>query len=235
MKKLLLFVVILALPFFAFAQVPRLGSIKFLGIPVDGTKDAMETALIKKGFKKNYKEDCLEGRFNGQDVKASILTDNGKVWRVAIQYYTTNSESALRIAYNRLYDQFADNPKYFASESNEPLPENDDISYELTVHDKRYDSAFHPAILKNLSDEDMRPYAEALLKEEYSAEDYEKLTDYQKEMAYNICLSKVRINVKLEEYQYSAWFTISKVSYSLYAIILFYDNEYNSGDNGQDL
>lgn len=79
MKQLLILFTLLSSAILSFAQPPRLGSINFLGIPVDGTKDNVETQLIKKGFKRNFREDCFEGRFNGQDVQVAIVSNKDLV------------------------------------------------------------------------------------------------------------------------------------------------------------
>lgn len=57
----------------------------FLGIPVDGTKAEMIEKLKAKGFTSHpYDEDALRGEFNGEDVRISVVTNNNKVYRVAV-------------------------------------------------------------------------------------------------------------------------------------------------------
>lgn len=53
---------------------------KFLGIPVDGTKTEMIQKLKAKGFTYNQRLDCLEGEFNGREVKIFVVTNNNKVY-----------------------------------------------------------------------------------------------------------------------------------------------------------
>ena len=59
-------------------------TIKFLGIPVDGTKKEMISKLQEKGYKYDASYDVLFGEFNGKDVTISVQTVNNRVWRIAI-------------------------------------------------------------------------------------------------------------------------------------------------------
>lgn len=55
----------------------------------------------------------------------------------------TVDETNIRIRFNNLCEQFADNPKYTSLADNCMIPEDEDISYEMLVHDKRYEAIFH--------------------------------------------------------------------------------------------
>lgn len=50
-------------------------------------------------------------------------------------------ERAIQIRFNRLCEQFAHNPKY-VSLQDYTIPEDEDISYEISVHKKRYEAVF---------------------------------------------------------------------------------------------
>ena len=54
--------------------------------------------------------------------------------------YTT--EEGIRVEFNRLLGQFKDNNKYMDLSMNEEIPADDDISYEITVKNKRYQASF---------------------------------------------------------------------------------------------
>ncbi|MBQ9435218.1 MAG: hypothetical protein IJU33_03735 [Bacteroidales bacterium] len=116
---------------------------KFLGIPVDGTKSAMIQKLKEKGFTYNSTYDWLEGEFNGYQVKISIVTENNKVWRIALQDAYPKSETQIKIRFNTLCNQFEQNKKYLPAQDIQRLSETENISYEITVHDKQYQAAFY--------------------------------------------------------------------------------------------
>jgi len=142
MKKLLLiFSLALAICTQTFAQQDVT---KFLGIPVDGTKQEMIQKLKAKGFTSNpYSKDFLSGKFNGQDVTVGLVDNNGKVYRVLVMFPTTKTESDIIIFFNNLYRQFSNNSKYkHAFETDQTIPEGEDISYEINVKNKRYEADF---------------------------------------------------------------------------------------------
>ena len=116
--------------------------IKFLGIPVDGTKQEMIQKLKSKGFTYNQREDYLHGEFNGEQVSIQVQTQNNKVWRIAIVDNTSRSEGQIKIRFNRLVAQFENNSKYTPAEESQTIDENEDIGYEISVHDKQYSAGF---------------------------------------------------------------------------------------------
>ena len=116
---------------------------KFLGIPVDGTKTAMIQKLKAKGFKYNSAYDLLEGRFNGSEVYLKIVTNGDKVNRITVFDTTPTDITNVRIKFNNLYGQFLNNKKYVpAVDSDQSIPNDENISYEMTVNKKRYEAAF---------------------------------------------------------------------------------------------
>lgn len=139
MKKIigLLFAVLFSAGLYAQEEV-----IKFLGIPVDGTKQEMIQKLKSKGFTYNQREDVLEGEFNGEKVVIVVQTQNNKVWRLAIIDKTNRSEGQIRIRFNKLVAQFENNGKYTPYEESQTIDENEDIRYEISVHDKQYEAVF---------------------------------------------------------------------------------------------
>ena len=115
-------------------------TIKFLGIPVDGTEEEMIAKLQAKGYEYNASDDLLYGEFNGRDVSIAIYTVNNRVWRIAVEYPSTD-EANIKIRFNNLFDQFLNNGKYYCIDGNK-LDDTDKISYEMTVNHKRYDAYF---------------------------------------------------------------------------------------------
>ena len=140
MKRLLTTLLIALISFVAVAQNDN--TIKFLGIPVDGNKKEMISKLQAKGYEYDSSSDALTGEFNGNNVIISVQTVNNRVWRIAIIDENINSDVPnIRIRYNRLFEQLSNNGKYEVANGS-TLGEKEDISYEMTVHDKRYDAAF---------------------------------------------------------------------------------------------
>ena len=137
MKKLLLFILFVSVAMGANAQ----NTIKFLGIPVDGTKREMISKLEAKGYEYDSYGDYLTGEFNGQDVKIIIQTINNRVWRIAVADDSDTDETNIKIRFNKLYDQFSNNGKYICVDGNK-LSEDDDISYEMSVNNKRFSATF---------------------------------------------------------------------------------------------
>ena len=88
---------------------------QFLGIPVDGSKWEMIQKLKEKVFRNStVGEDILEGEFNGAEVYVSIVTNNNKVYRIMLMDATNSDETDIRLRFNKLCRQFANNPKYFS-------------------------------------------------------------------------------------------------------------------------
>ena len=89
MKKMLLIALLIHLAVSGFAQ----NTIKFLGIPIEGTKKEMISKLQAKGYEYNSYADVLTGEFNGYDVTISVQTVNNRVWRIAIIDRNTTDET----------------------------------------------------------------------------------------------------------------------------------------------
>lgn len=153
MKNLLVIVMwfVFALSVQAQKEVTR-----FLGIPVDGTKAEMIQKIKAKGFiPSRYDSEMLEGEFNGKNVWVMVATNNRKVYRVAVIDANTCGETDIRIRFNTLLKQFKNNGKYMSDPDNAAIPDDEDISYECTIHDKRYEAIFYqyPENMKDVSEE----------------------------------------------------------------------------------
>ena len=117
-------------------------TIKFLGIPVDGTKKEMISKLQAKGYKYDVYSDNLFGEFNGTDVIISVQTVNNRVWRIGIvDANTSNDEANIKIRYNKLFKQLSNNGKYEVNNGS-TLGEEEDISYGMDILNKRYEAGF---------------------------------------------------------------------------------------------
>lgn len=117
-------------------------AIKFLGIPVEGSKSEMIRQLREKGYESVY-GDVLAGEFNGTAVNITVQTVSNRVWRIAVIDQGFDNESNIKIRFNNLLRQFSNNRKYDRIGGTE-LTEKDNIGYEMSVHNKRYEASFRP-------------------------------------------------------------------------------------------
>ena len=214
MKKLSLVVVLLTMAITTFAQEKDVT--KFLGIPVDGTKTEMIAKLKEKGYTStSWDKDVLEGEFNGTDVYVSVVTNNNKVYRIVVRDQIEKDESAIRIRFNKLCQQFQNNPKYI-SIMDFSLPEDEDISYNMAVKNKRYEAAYYQFDIERTKEKLLEKYSE-----EEIASPSEEVQNAIFETINNMCSHK------------SVWFLITEY-YGKYSIAMYYDNELNKA-NGEDL
>ena len=140
MKKILILAMTVILSSGAFAQREVT---KFLGIPVDGTKQSMIQKLKAKGFTYDQQTDCLYGEFNGEEVSIAVQTNGNKVWRIVITDEIDRSENQIRIRFNNLVNQFENNNKYMPYKDSQTLSDNENIGHEIAVRDKQYAAIFY--------------------------------------------------------------------------------------------
>lgn len=205
---------------------------KFLGIPVDGTVKEMKAKLKAKGFKEdNFGTGGLVGRFNGKDVNLFIGENNGKVFRITVSNSKTVSETDIRINYNNLCHQFNQNKKYvpLKEESDDIIPDGEDISYELSVHNKRYSANFFQIPTDTVA---IQKSAMDIALSKYTIEQFQNPTPEQKKDILDI-FTTVTTEVMTKK---SVWFMICPLKdlYDQYYLTIFYDNGYNMS-NGEDL
>ena len=195
---------------------------KFLGIPVDGSKSEMIQKLKAKGYTSSpLDKDVLVGEFNGADVNIHVVTNNNKVYRIMICDVNNIDERAIQIRFNRLCEQFVNNSKYSSLPLEEyMIPDDEDISYEITVHKKRYEAVFY----QKTDETFMAKQIEAAVPQ------------YTKEQLANPS-EELRAEIVNFVTQYiskkAVWFMINE-RLGKYCITMYYDNEYNNA-NGEDL
>ena len=239
LTKLMLTTLLAITPILAMAQDVT----KFMGIPVDGTPEEMLRKIRAKGFKSTeYNADMLEGEFNGSDVYIRVLTNKGKVWRVGVFYQKDVSEGEIKIRFNKLIRQFSKNDKYIVLDA-EPIAEDEDISYEMTVHNKRYQATFAQTPdfeqMANLDSAEVlrTPIISFLLETARLADmSFGELLSMEGETPLELIAKQGRGGEFIDILrQKSVWFMISKgVDFGKYEICLFYDNELNTA-HGEDL
>lgn len=206
----------------------------FLGIPVDGTKSTVRQKLINKGFTpaKNKGQDFLVGEFNGTKVHLYIATNNNKVYRIMVADENTLDEANIKIRFNKLVGQFERNDRYSApiENENQRIPENENISYEMTVNKKVYEAVFFQK--PDDSKIDTVAFEANILQtlyERYTPDQLENATD---DMKTEIMTSALMVLEDLLRKK-TVWFRIEKY-YNEYYIVMYYDNVYNQAD-GEDL
>lgn len=236
---------------------------KFMGIPVDGTKNEMINQLLKKGFKHDESQDNwtrLTGFFNGVNSNIYITTNKNIVDRIFVCDKNTYSKSQIIIRFNKLVKQFANNENYI-SDGYEKfiIPQNEDISYEMLCHNKNYNALFYQkpdtinineytSNLNNLSDEELCNKVNnliqsdtLLIKKLYNTFDLEYFNNRKgididnKNKGFLIMVAELSNLHKLSfnKYKKPVWFTICTYG-SEYYIAIYYDNEYNKAQ-GEDL
>lgn len=229
MKIRLSFIVIsLLLPIIMFAQKDVT---TFLGIPVDGYKSEMRKKIIAKGFTPNKYDgtEFFEGEFNGTDVHLFIGTNNNKVYRIMLCDVKTRSEADIIIRFNNLIHQFEKNERYI-SILDESIPDSEDISYEMMVHNKVYDAHFYQK--PDYSKVDTVALQNQIQQQILSKYPQEELDNPSEDLREEILEAALKIEFDLLSKKL-VWFRICE-SYGEYYITMFYDNEYNHAD-GEDL
>lgn len=258
MKKSILFFVFALLVLPLIAQDYSDVITQFMGIPVDGTKTEMISKLRNKGFSYNRNADELSGRFNGRNVVLKVVENNGAVYRIVVadEYYS--NEADIIINYNRLIDQFENNDRYTSYEENKKIEDGENIHYQMTINNKRYQAAFYQKYdvadvssfdFEYIDDDEylgsIHTLTENFIKEYIGGDFYEEsyLKEIQgktKEEIFEFdkqTLMATIVTLKMTtEMRRSVWFMIDEDErqYRKYRIILYYDNGFNE-PNGEDL
>ena len=241
MKRLLSFVIgILIMCSTVFGQSES--TLKFLGIPVDGSKSEMVEALKSKGFEYDSESDFLIGDFNGKKSEIGIVENHGKVYRVVVFDANTYDAGEIRIRFNNLIHQFENNDKYFYIFPNDIIPEDEDIHYEILVNKKQYIAEFRYNPLYGNDELRNRLINEAVEESKLFLEEkkdektidgitygefYSDKDNYDKLISAQVSLKVIQMSNS------SVWFKIFE-HYGKYYIGLYYDNLLNA-PNGEDL
>lgn len=225
MRRILSVAILLVISVSLFAQKDVT---KFMGIPIDGFKPEMIQKLKEKGFVSSASDkNILEGEFNGSQVTIHVVTTNNKVSRIGISDVNYVDETDIRIRFNRLCQQFKSNSKY-TSLDDYTIPEDEDISYEMKVNNKRYEAVFYqnPVITDSIA---MANELKEILLQKYSEKELENPTEDIK-----TDITKMGVSYAMDLISKKpVWFIISDFYGKCY-ITMFYDNEYNRA-NGEDL
>ena len=153
MRKFLTLLAMIAISASVFAQKEVT---KFMGIPVDGSPTEMIKKLKAKGFTTDEdfmqavkrgsvdwdEPEVLIGRFNGERVRVFLGVEQNKVWRIYLEDKGNRDETQIKIRFNTLVRQFENNDKYVPYFKEQTIADDEDISYQMTVNNKRYEAYF---------------------------------------------------------------------------------------------
>ena len=124
--------------------------VKFLGIPVDGSRSEMIRSLTQKGYIYNIYKEYLMGEFNGNDVIIHVVEYKGMVGRIVVEDAVSLNETEIIIKYNNLIDQFESNGKYIGE--NVKISNKTNIGYEMSHNHNRFESVYYQ---KSADDENL--------------------------------------------------------------------------------
>ncbi len=233
MKKILSIIMMLLMTVAMYSQKDIT---TFLGIPVDGTEFKMKRKLIRKGFTYNSYGEYFKGTFNDKTVKVYIVTNNKKVYRIAVFDAYECDEKEIKYRFNELCRQFNESGKYVQNSylrgiSNLIIPEDEDIYKEIKENKKEYSAIFYQTSEYTYLGEIFHKVNQKLLKEYTGSEKGVIEEDKEEELSERRLRESLQI---LEDIQMRCvWFKIDE-SYGKYRILMYYDNKYNKS-NGADL
>ena len=115
-------------------------ALKFLGIPIDGSKERMIAKLKEKGFE-DYLGDYLEGQFNGEPVRVYVHTYRDKVDRVIVEFEHV-PEMSINEQYNKLLSLLNGNEKYKPLGTYAPIPLDESVDTKIFLRNKDYKARF---------------------------------------------------------------------------------------------
>ena len=236
MKKILTTLLGVIITIVFSAQPTNDNTLKFLGHPVDGSKSKMEEHLISKGFTYNSDYDSYSGIFNGKNVNVFISTNNNNVDRIYVAFNKLKNEADIINEYNTLLRQFKRNEKYIYLSENLEIPTDEDISFELSVHNKTYEASFYlkPQLDTLAIVEEFTSLCSEEQLEKIMSIDFTNLDTFDFSENADILQILLAITQKSMEYlKGCVWFRIHK-QYGRYHIGLYYDN-LNNRPNGEDL
>lgn len=92
------------------------GIIKFVGIPVDGSKSEMISKLKQKGFTYDYEYDLFKGKFDGEFITGKIETYNDKVYNIRFMHDVHGFNKSVVInKFNSFVLRYDINEKYISN------------------------------------------------------------------------------------------------------------------------
>ncbi len=204
---------------------------KFLGIPVDGTREEMARKLVEKGFTPSLHQGktCWDGEFLGEPVHLFIRTAYGKVWRIAVLDSTFRDAGQIRVRYNELAARYGNNEKYIAS-TQYFIPEDEDLDYQMTR--KRYEAKFFQQG-EEVDTVGFHEWSAEYVRQMHSdvIVDWDNLSEsYRAQLSSTVWKAWL---VRKNSHK-AVWFDIASLDRNKHRIVLYYDNKLNN-KQGEDL
>lgn len=109
------------------------------------------------------------------------------------------------------------------------IPEDENISYEMSVNKKRYQASYFQIPEGGIDSTTIMKETQSFIFSKYSQEQLSSLTEEQTQEL----MTEVLLYMTEKFYNRSVWFMIDEM-YGDYYILLYYDNGYNQAD-GEDL
>ena len=197
---------------------------KFLGIPIDGTKQEMIRHIQSKGFVYNRQLDCLTGVLNGEKVVIALRTYNGRVCQVMVGELQTYSVKQIKVKFNNLMKQFNEHPNYISATLDQTyIDKREKVSREISKNGKKY-AAYYMQITHDLDTtiwmKDMDKIAQNVVAQ---LADRDSISEHEKDLAGTYIEQKAMRQQYLHNI---VWFQILEKQ-GKYSIALYYDNLYN--------
>lgn len=114
---------------------------EFLGVPVDGTKQEVFSALEKKGFTK-VDEGTLSGIFLGKQCEVSVGLHSDKVYVVYVLNEETLDGETAKMEFNNLFMTFSIDAEYSYG-GGKSISHNEDLESFFSKENKSYLCWFH--------------------------------------------------------------------------------------------
>lgn len=206
-------------------------TIKFMGIPVDGSMQKIEFALRQKGFRR-IRSGVFSGSFNGRDSDVYIHTNHKKVDRIMVVDQQPGSALKAKEYFNILLNQLEDKVEYFKL-LGDSIPSDTDVEYEMTVNNKTFEASyfyapeeFFVSTIKTATDE----LLDEITEERFNEIKEGRFTDADME-----ALVKERVIKRLLN-NTTGQLSICIVRYQSgkYSVAIYYDNLHNR-PHGEDL
>lgn len=154
----------------------------------------------------------------------SIITDNDKVWRIAVHDAVEYSEAEAKIRFNRMCKQFESDENYTTMSiggNSFAIPDDEDISHEMSVNGKKYEGVFS----QNGGESDsiyVRSLIMSTIVKNFTIEQIQNPTE-----EVQAAMSREILKATLEYYMKKAvWFHITSSSNDKFRITIHYDNDY---------
>lgn len=196
-----------------------------MGIPVDGSKQKVEFALRQKGFRRDAAvSERMVGSFNGRRSYVFIHTNHQKVDRIMVVDIQPSAAKNAKEYFNILLNQLEDRVEYFKL-LGEPIRDDEDIEYEMTVNNKAYDASY-----AYFSEQDFKAAVEDVTTEVFE----EKLSGKHAGVDMESLAEKRVIKRVLDKTRGQLSFSLLRHQSGRFSVAIYYDNLTNR-PHGEDL